>query len=154
MFKDCPDRHNTCAESLRNIKVVLDEISRDHAPAPENLPRPLPEASPRKAPGDVSEPYALGNPVAGTSAQPEQVATEESSQGIIISDTPVESRIQWGETEEDKEMDWKTVEGKRTAKRTEERLDNEKKKQIIETDIQQNLRSGEQGAGRARSFWS
>lgn len=145
MFKDCPDRHKTYAESLRNIEVVLDEISRDHAPAQENLPRPLPEASLRKTPGDVSDPYAFGNPVAGTSAQ------EESSLGIIISDTPEESRVQWGETEEDKEMDWKTVEGKRTAKRkgTEERLDTEKNKQVIETfsrfDALENEETREQG---------
>ena len=117
MFKDCPDRHKTYAESLRNIEVVLDEITRDHELTPENHPRPLPGASPRQGPGEASEPYALGNPVAGTSAQPEKAATEESSQGIIISDTPVERRVQWGDTEEDKKMDWKTAEGKRTAKR-------------------------------------
>ncbi|MGH0124255.1 UNVERIFIED_CONTAM: hypothetical protein FKN15_017942 [Acipenser sinensis] len=177
VFKDCPGRHKTYAESLRDIEVVLDEVLRDHAPvdveecaeAGDTLRGTLPTASPvaisREAPADKSESRTAGHPVAGTSAtgetnkklathvgtQPEKMTIEESSQGTEIPDTPVEGRVQWGDTEGDKEMDWKKAEGKKTAKRkiTNERLDKDNKVQVIETSNKfgalENEETGDEG---------
>ncbi|MGH0124263.1 UNVERIFIED_CONTAM: hypothetical protein FKN15_017950 [Acipenser sinensis] len=164
-------------ESLRDIEVVLDEVLRDHAPvdveecaeAGDTLRGTLPTASPvaisREAPADKSESRTAGHPVAGTSAtgetnkklathvgtQPEKMTIEESSQGTEIPDTPVEGRVQWGDTEGDKEMDWKKAEGKKTAKRkiTNERLDKDNKVQVIETSNKfgalENEETGDEG---------
>lgn len=147
MFKDCPGRHKTYAESLRDIEVVLEEVSRDHAPTCADggavsggaVQGALPVAA---VVAVVEEPLAFGleppaveGPVAGVSGAgkekrkkkeksvtsvknlPEAMATEEASQGTVILDTPVGGGKQWGDTEESGEMGWEVAEGKRTTKR-------------------------------------